>query len=66
MTETIDRRIQTLKSILPNKEDQDVVEKDFLASNGDWAAASASLKVKLPEEKFKKSFICTFFGRMVQ
>lgn len=54
MTEIIEKRIKTLKSVLPNKKDQDAVEKDFLASNGDWTAASASLKAKLPEETFKK------------
>jgi hypothetical protein len=54
MTEIIDKRIKTLNSVLSNKKDQDAVEKNFLASEGDWKTVSEALKTKLSEETFKK------------
>lgn len=55
MTEITDKRIKTLNAVLHNKKDQDAVKKEFLAANGDWTKASASLKDKVSEETFKKA-----------
>ena len=47
-------RINTLNAFLSTNEDKEAVKTAFLATKGEWTAALASLKDKLPEESFKK------------
>lgn len=48
-------RINTLSAVLSTKEEREAVKTEYLAAKGDWAAALASLKGKLPEASLKKA-----------
>jgi hypothetical protein len=46
--------IDTLNAVLATKEDKQAVETELQAAKGDWTAALANLKDKLPKASFKK------------
>jgi hypothetical protein len=47
-------RLDTLHAVLATKEEKQAVETEFQAAKGDWTAALANLKDKLPEASSKK------------
>jgi DNA-binding transcriptional MerR regulator len=53
-TVNIDARINTINSVLTDSDQQHAVEQELQAANGDWPAALASLKSKLPPDSLQK------------
>jgi hypothetical protein len=53
----LEARIKTLNAVVSETDQQKIVENELLAAKGDWAAASAVLKDKLPPELMQRLHI---------
>jgi hypothetical protein len=61
----LEARIKTLNAVVTNTDQQKIVENELQAAKGDWAAASAVLKDKLPLESMQRLHIADLMATAV-